>query len=360
MIDITNINAEFEGEALWLEINIYSDKDQDILSELNVFLNDGEEEQSVYLDQKLSLGDNIVDLMFPVFPKPWYPQGCGPLNVYEIYAEVKFEEEIGDFKTFVGYKDIDYHELSFFNQYPELFGVSLNMVSVAQIEFLAKAGINTVYTNDRRREIVDFCNLKGIFLLFYQAPTCKINQTESFRKEKKTIIYDFKEIKDPFVLKKLLKPVYVGCDFISNNTNQYVYGVLKQGVIYPDVNEIEVLREEKIRLEEFSTAEYEPIGDCDTNLIKFSCLYSDDNIVAKHIEIGDNVRCTGEQILVSRFQLSESVWEVILSSNEFIPNLHIETEQNISDNDFSIFPGETVRVTFTGITDGLDFKLTTN
>ena len=93
MIDITNINAEFEGEALWLEINIYSDKDQDILSELNVFLNDGEEEQSVYLDQKLSLGDNIVDLMFPVFPKPWYPQGCGPLNVYEIYAEVKFEEE---------------------------------------------------------------------------------------------------------------------------------------------------------------------------------------------------------------------------------------------------------------------------
>ncbi len=357
MIDITNINGDFEGEALWLEINIYSDKDQDILSELNVFLNDGEEEQSVLLNEMLSQGNNIVNLMFPVLPKPWYPHGCGPLNVYEIYAEIKSEEEIGGFKTFIGYSDIDYNDLSFFNQYPQLFGVSLNLVSVAQIEFLVKAGINTIYTNDRRREVIDFCNLKGIFLLPYKVPTCKISQTENFRKEKKIIIYDFKDIEDPILLKKLLKPVYVGKDFISNNTNQYVYGVLKQGVIYPELNKIEVLKEENIRLEEFSTAEYEPIGENDPNLIEFSCLYGDDNIIAKHIEVGDNVRCTGEQILVSRFQLSESVWEVIFSANEFVPNLHIETEHNISDNDFSIFPGETVRVSFTGITDAPEFKL---
>ena len=358
MIDITNIVSEFEGEALWLEITVFSDKDTDILSEINVFLSDNEDEQSVSLNQKLSLGDNVIDFMFPLIPKPWYPLGCGPLNVYEIYAEAKIGDEIADYKTFVGYTDIDYREMSFFDKYPQLFGVSLNLVSLSQIEVLAKAGINTIYTNDRRKEVVDFSTLKGIFLMPFEAPNCSIEKTEKYRKENRKIIYDYNVFSQPFLIKKYLKPIYVGYDFISNNTSDYLYATLKQGVLDPEYNEIKVFKEENIKLNEFSRFKYEPINNNDSNLIEFACLYSGENIIGKYLIIGEDENINPGNILLSKFKISESVWKIIFTSNEFVPNLHIDTYHNITDNDFSIFPGETVQVTFSGITDEPKFKLT--
>ena len=151
----------------------------------------------------------------------------------------------------------------------------------------------------------------------------------------------------------------MGNDFVTNNTDTYISGIIKQGIFNPETQDVTVTQENPIILEEFSTRDINPIPTADDNEIGFSCLYCDENIIAKKLIIDTNAKLSGGNIFISRFQLTENIWEIVFGTNEFVPHLHIETEHEISDNDFSLFPGESVHITFYGVKDNPEFKLTT-
>ena len=357
MIDIRNITWEYEADSLWLELNILSTEETNTPTEINVslFTPTSEEPQSITLSEKLIKGENIIETMFSVDPLPWYPNGTGPTNVFEIYAETGNEEEGSEYRVFAHTANIEYNnELLVYGHNINIFGTALDIAGIPQIDRLSKAGFNTLFTNDRRKEIIDYCIIKGIVLLPYQAPNCTFDKIEDFRKNRKDIIIDYNEIDDVYKFQKVLKPVYVGECFISNNSEKYIHGTLKQGILEIEGNNLDLFNEEKISMPEFSNIDILPPPPSEE--ISFSCLYGGENIIDKKLYVNtENI--LGGNLLVSKFQLNETTWEVIFSSNEYIQGLHIETDQEISINNFDIFPGETVEVIFSFVTDQPDFKV---
>ncbi|MBQ0104709.1 MAG: hypothetical protein KBT47_01575, partial [Armatimonadetes bacterium] len=220
-------------------------------------------------------------------------------------------------------------------------------------------GFNCIFSGDKRKEVSDWCIIKGIVLLPYEKPTCSPDNAEIFRKTNRPVIFSFRDTEDEKLIKKITSPVYIGTDFISNNTNQYIAGTLSQGYIDPVSNNIDIISETEITVGEFQTIPFTDCTEQQDDRISFVNLWHNSNIIAKKIYIGKNTEFRKSSVLVSRFQTDENTWEILFSSNEYIPNLCIITEDEISKNNFDIFPGETVKVTFTNISGEPDFQLKT-
>lgn len=360
MIKIESVTTEYENSALWISISLNTNKEIDEYCDFQIKL-EGNETYVSNFREKLSIGKNETEIMLYVQDEPWFPNGCGNTYYSELNISISYGEDTDRYRTFIHFGDWEYTDsrLRVYSYYPQIYGVSLQHASIHQLEIVADNGINCIFTNDRREEIKDFCVIKGLCLLPFDIPNCKKDDIELYRKNNKNIILSYSDIDQNFELKKKLSPIFTGKDFITNNTDIYIYGTLSIGHLDPLNNNINIISEEEISVSEFQNHIFPEIPAPKDDEITFANVWSQKNIIAKYIKYGKNVRFSKANVIITRFQINENTWEILFSSNEFIPALKIDTEDHIDMNNFSIFPGETVPVIFSNIKDTPQFTIKT-
>lgn len=361
MVTIESIETVFEDNSLWVNLKVFSSENTKDYIQFIITLS-GKENNIISLNEYIAKGVNDIEFMIPVsVPAFWYPSGTGPTDYYEIKAEAVCGEESSELRKFIHSGQIEYTDnvLKVYDFYPQIFGLSVNMADVLLIEKAAKAGFNCIFTNDSRQEIRDYCVIKGLLLLPFEVPNCNTEEIPMFRKTGKKIILSSDCIDEDFSVRKYFEPIYVGNDFIANNTNNYISGTLSLGYLSPISGNCDIISEEKITVREFETLSYKGMPQKKENEIAFANLWIGRNIIAKNIVYSKNTSFRKADIMLSKFQIDETTWEILFTSKDFVPNLNIITENQISDNNFSIFPGETVCITFFNISEEPEFSLKT-
>lgn len=361
MVTIESMETVFEENSLWVNLKVFSSEDTKDYIQFVITLS-GKENNIVSLNEYIEKGENDIEFMIPLYvPAFWYPNGTGPTDFYEIKAEAVFGEETSEIRKFIHSGQIEYtdNNLKVYDFYPQIFGLSVSMANPLLIEKAAKAGFNCIFTNDSRQEIKDYCVIKGLLLLPFEMPNCNAEDIPKFRKTGKKIILSSDCIDDDLNVRKYFEPIYVGNDFIANNTNNYIGGTLSLGYLNPVSGSCDIISEEKITVREFETVSYTGMPKEKEKEIAFANLWMGKNIIAKNIVYGKNTSFKKADIMLSKFQIDENTWEILFTSKDFVPNLNIITENQISDNNFSIFPGETVCITFFNISGEPEFSLKT-
>jgi len=386
-----NLELFYPTCEVWITVNVVSSFKDTKQAMVNVSLEKDGIKETISIAEFFEPGENTIDALININePELWYPNNISVSPVYELSANIEYNDTICDTKTrVIGVRTLDtsYGSVDVNDKQIEVFACKLNKklsdVTIEELKKINSFGFNTIIVDDIDvSTIYDYATFLGLIVLDDTIDLSILDNLSSDnildiikaeRLKGNDILVDYEAVKDMpvFAIKQALEPIVLWfvsshkeCEiYCLNNTIKTLNGVVKLSLLNVDKNVDHEMSSLEVNIEPFSVNKVCFIKDSNklienpTSELFYASLTVDNKITAKDVIFEKEIEFKNPEILLSRVQSDIDVWHIVFTAKEYVRCLEIITDYEVSNNYFDLLPNEAKEVVITGSKTSPKFTL---